>query len=924
MPCFPTRPRWRAFVGAWLLGGALAASAQDLEAARKLFLTGRYAECARASEKVIKSSTLNVEWPLLLARSQMETGLYPEAVTTVSNALRRYNSLDLDLVAYGVYKSNGQSERAAEVLSELGRLARSRMRNNARAADLVAVGRAALILNVDPKLVLENFFDEAKRRDPNSREAFIASGELALDKGDYALAEKIFLAAMEKFREDPDVRFGLARAYASGDRAKMKDAMEDTLSINPNHVPCLLMVADQMVDAEDYTEADNLLSKALQVNPWHPEAWAYRSVLAHLRNDTNSEASARRTGLKYWAENPRVDYLAGWKLSQKYRFLEGSAAQRRALKFDPEYLPSKIQLAQDLLRLGEEAEGWRLAREVSQRDAYDVTAFNLVTLRETMARFQTTTNKDFILRMSPRETALYGDRALALLQKAHDRLGEKYGFQTVQPTVVEIFPEQKDFGVRTFGMPDNPGFLGVCFGHVVTANSPASQGEHPANWEAVLWHEFCHVITLGLTRNKMPRWVSEGISVYEEKQENPIWGQAMNPRYREMILGEDLTPVGKLSSAFITAKTPLHVQFAYFESELVIEYLVQNFGLDTVKRILGDLGDGVAINEAIARRAAPMVKIEKDFAAFARDKAINLAPGLDWEKPEEGPAVLRFMQGDRKSRKKSGPDSSAATNSFELHGILPATPETNRLAQSTNFASDSTRAGDLIKGESEGTNGPRERVSLPHSNLPNYWKLTQEAEDALAAKKFAEAKAPLNTLIKLFPAQTGSDNAYAMLAAAQRGLNETNQERETLVKLASLQNDANNAYLRLMELDEARQDWAGVAENAERFLAVDPLLPQPYRYLARASEELGRPAPAVRSYQRLLLLDPPDPAETHFRLAFQLRRLGDTRAAKRQVLEALEEAPRFRAAQRLLLELQDGPAASPASGVKSFGGEGKP
>ena len=43
-----------------------------------------------------------------------------------------------------------------------------------------------------------------------------------------------------------------------------------------------------------------------------------------------------------------------------------------------------------------------------------------------------------------------------------------------QPVLVEIFPDQKDFGVRTFGMPDNPGFLGVCFGHVITANSPAS------------------------------------------------------------------------------------------------------------------------------------------------------------------------------------------------------------------------------------------------------------------------------------------------------------------------------------------------------------------------------------------------------------------------------------------------------------------
>ena len=101
--------------------------------------------------------------------------------------------------------------------------------------------------------------------------------------------------------------------------------------------------------------------------------------------------------------------------------------------------------------------------------------------------------------------------------------------------------------MRTFGMPENPGFLGVCFGCLITANSPASQMPFPANWEAVLWHEFCHTVTLALTKNKMPRWLSEGISVYEERQESRTWGQRMNPEFREMILEGGLTPVGKLS-----------------------------------------------------------------------------------------------------------------------------------------------------------------------------------------------------------------------------------------------------------------------------------------------------------------------------------------------------------------------------------------
>src|SRR6185503_880994 len=217
----------------------------------------------------------------------------------------------------------------------------------------------------------------------------------------------------------------------------------------------------------------------------------------------------------------------------------------------------------------------------------------LSNLHDTIAKFRTVTNADFVLRMAANEAEIYGQEALNLLQRAKNTLCRKYGVELERPTTVEIFPSQKDFGVRTFGMPHNPGFLGVCFGPVVTANSPASQGGSPANWQAVLWHEFCHVITLQMTRNKMPRWLSEGISVHEELAANPTWGQRMTARYREMTLGDDLTPVSDLSSAFLAPKTPHHLQFAYYESALVVEYLVKEFGMEALKKILHDLGDGI-------------------------------------------------------------------------------------------------------------------------------------------------------------------------------------------------------------------------------------------------------------------------------------------------------------------------------------------
>ncbi|MDP7302139.1 MAG: peptidase MA family metallohydrolase, partial [Pirellulaceae bacterium] len=365
-----------------------------------------------------------------------------------------------------------------------------------------------------------------------------------------------------------------------------------------------------------------------------PRAWAHLAVLAHLRGDQVGENVLRSTGLASWPENPAVDFLVGRKLAQKYRFAEAAAYQRSVLKVSPDHLPAKFELSQALLRLGQEEEGMRLAKEVNQQDGYNVVAHNLVTLQNNLKRFQTLETPGFVVRMEPREAQLYGQRALDLLGEAKATLCAKYNVTIDERVLVEIFPRQADFAIRTFGLPGGDGFLGVCFGRVITANSPASRGNTPANWEAVLWHEFCHVVTLEKTHNKMPRWLSEGISVYEERQANATWGQTMTPSYRQMILEGALTPVSQLSGAFLQPPSAMHLQFAYFESSLVVEFLIERHGLETLQRVLDDLGVGMSINDSLARYTGSLELLDDEFATFARQQAEQMAPKADWSEAD--------------------------------------------------------------------------------------------------------------------------------------------------------------------------------------------------------------------------------------------------------------------------------------------------
>ena len=137
-----------------------------------------------------------------------------------------------------------------------------------------------------------------------------------------------------------------------------------------------------------------------------------------------------------------------------------------------------------------------------------------------------------------------------------------------------------------------------------------------------------------------------------------------------------------------------------------------------------------------------------------------------------------------------------------------------------------------------------------------------------------------------------------------------------LNKVTELCSDAPEACARLMEIAAARKDWRMVLANAAHFTAVNPLAHTPYRLIAEAREATGDKPAAIRAYRTLLSLNPPDQPEVRYRLARVLHSTGDV-GAKREVLLALEEAPRFREAHRLLLELQGkAPNAKPEAVVK--------
>ncbi len=152
-----------------------------------------------------------------------------------------------------------------------------------------------------------------------------------------------------------------------------------------------------------------------------------------------------------------------------------------------------------------------------------------------------------------------------------------------------------------------------------------------------------------------------------------------------------------------------------------------------------------------------------------------------------------------------------------------------------------------------------------------------------------------------------------LLAALSRKQSDPAAERKALEELAARDGSASPAYLRLLEIEEAAHDWKAMLRDADRLLAVNPLIPAPYRHLAAAAEQLGDADRAIDAYRAVAMLDESDPSDVHYRLARLLMKQGRRDEARREVLKSLDEAPRFLDAHKLLIELAG--SSAPATSV---------
>jgi tetratricopeptide (TPR) repeat protein len=440
----------------------------------------------------------------------------------------------------------------------------------------------------------------------------------------YAVTE--YRKALEADDKWVPAYLGLTRALADEKPADAAEAFEKARTLAPNDPDVWLLAAERALKADDAAAARTALDRVASLRPGTVEEAAWRGAVAYAdwQPDGVETAAARVHEIN---PSSTLGYrIAGEEAARKYRFEDAAEYARKAIAIDAEDAGAQAELGLYLLRTGDEA-GARTALEASwARDKSDAITKNLLEMLDQLDTFEVVPDGDIIYKFPKAEAAVLRPYALPLGREAYKTFSARYGFTPKGPILVEVFARHDDFAVRTVGLMGLTGALGACFGRVVSMDSPRARPPGDFSWQATEWHELAHVFTLQLSEYRVPRWLTEGLSVYEEHKRVPAWGRELTIEYARNLARGKTFGIKGMADAF---KHPETLSLAYFEASLVAEHLIDLYGESGMRALLRAYAERATDAEAFQKAYGKSLdELHASFQAFVKQKYGALAAAL--------------------------------------------------------------------------------------------------------------------------------------------------------------------------------------------------------------------------------------------------------------------------------------------------------
>jgi tetratricopeptide (TPR) repeat protein len=556
-------------------------------AARRAIAHGRLAE-AEALAKAKPAGDPNAA--AVLAQLQIIRGNYDDAIRLLEPAAAADGDGEAALQLGLLHQTLGHGEAALKLLNSVYR----QTSNGTDQETLFRAARAAHALG--------------RARDANTLYRAAAGGTdpavdtgwgmLFLEKFNRPEALRSFKEAINEDQEWAPAHVGLARTLADEDPPAAAVSATRALAIDAQSADAELVLAQLDLDNTHFDAARERIDRVLAINPNHLDARALLAAIAYVRDDRATYDAQVKRALQVNPAYGEVYRVAGELAAGNYRFDEAVALARQATTVDPTNTRAFGDLGMHLMRTGDEPEARRALDRAFKTDPYDVVTYNLLSLLDTLEKFEVVRDGDLVVKMHPDEAPVLKEYAIPLAHDALKTLSAKYQFTPKGPILIEIFPRHDDFAVRNLGLPGLIGALGACFGRVVSMDSPKARPPGTFSWEATLWHELAHVVTLQMSNQRVPRWLTEGISVYEEARARPEWGRDMEVPFAMALERGKTLKLKDLNSGFTKPET---IALAYFEASLLVDHIVNVKGEEGLRSLLRTYGEGAEGEAAITK-----------------------------------------------------------------------------------------------------------------------------------------------------------------------------------------------------------------------------------------------------------------------------------------------------------------------------------
>ena len=674
-----------------------------------------------------------------------------------------------------------------------------------------------------------SWFAQAMRENPDDVATRVRWGDLYADSHQDAEAMDIYREALERDASNPYAQLGAARVLAGGfddaANAYLTPLLTDPETADGAKVGALLLTARVALENGSRDEALAALDVAGEIvkrNDWPPlQIYALRAAADLLANVTESRWT--EISLEYNSHYGGIYAVPAhfYVITRRYR--GAIDLYQKAVDIEPGLASAHEALGVNLLRDNQVSRARKHLVTAHDQDPFSPIAVNTLRLLDSFVNFTLINDPQLpdddglipvTLRLHKQEAAAIAPYALSLTRDSIAEFTERYDFALREPVIIEMYPDHEDFAVRTAGMP-GLGILGATFGYVVAMDSPSGRPPEQFQWGTTLWHEMAHVFTLEASAHRVPRWFSEGVSVFEEWRSGPNPGVHIPMSVYQAMKDERFLPVAELDEGFLRPTYQEQVIVSYIQAGLVCQFIDRQFGAEFLSTLLYKYRDGMQTGEAIeAVLGISPREFDRDFNQFVRSEHGAILDNLeDWQR--------------------------------------------------TQFS-------------------VQQKISA--GDWPGIIELAKH-------------------LLDLLPQYVEPDSPYLTLARAREELGQRPQALSMLEKFWRNGGYDPAALKRLGGWLHEADRTGDAIEVLQSVNFVDPLDHNLHGTLGDMLLEAQRAQEALAEYSIALALNPHDKATAYYRMASAHHELGNKQKSQDHLLQALDVAPNFRPAQRLLLEL---------------------